>query len=94
MMEFIFQYMSLMAELGEGPPPKSQATTTPPNPPLRQETRFQAPLTHPPPNPMVNCIMLSYFSASVSNVNTFIVRRFSESSSNTDDLSFVIILKL
>ncbi|KAK3090113.1 hypothetical protein FSP39_009275 [Pinctada imbricata] len=47
------EYMSLMAELGEGPPPpKSQTTTSPPNPPIRQETRFQAPMNHPPPNPM------------------------------------------
>ncbi|XP_060071705.1 splicing factor 1-like isoform X2 [Ylistrum balloti] len=41
------EYMSLMAELGEGPPP-SQQKPTPPQPP--QPFRHQ--LNHPPPNPM------------------------------------------
>ncbi|BFZ03766.1 hypothetical protein BsWGS_06805 [Bradybaena similaris] len=43
------EYMSLMAELGEGPPPKTeQSTFSAPNPPNYGRTL----LSNPPPNPM------------------------------------------
>lgn len=44
--------MSLMAELGEGPPPKPEAM--PPNMPhMQPQQQFRPPISQPPPNPMV-----------------------------------------
>ena len=53
---FIWQYMSLMAELGEGPPPKATSTVSAPPPPQRQ------PFVSPPPmvssaSPNDTCIL-------------------------------------
>ncbi|KAJ8318389.1 hypothetical protein KUTeg_003480 [Tegillarca granosa] len=45
------EYMSLMAELGEGPPPKPDPM--PPNMPhMQPQQQFRPPISQPPPNPM------------------------------------------
>lgn len=47
----ILQYMSLMAELGEGPPPPKSQTQ-----PTQAVQSFRPSFSQPPPNPMVNFV--------------------------------------
>lgn len=54
--------MSLMAELGEGPPPAKQNNSMLPaqRPPLQQQPPIQSRFSQPPPNPMVSVYLFIY----------------------------------